>query len=93
VNETIDPQTLRKFLKIITEQSNGQWSSWFEDAPQIAVGGSWPVDAIRRLLEHYGAHHFDERGIMAIDAAVRPDHLEFLIPLLRYRRIPSPSVN
>ena len=84
---------MRAFRKVIVEEHEGQWSAWFENLPQIAIGGEWPSDAISKLLEHLGEENFDAEGIIAIDEVTRDGHLEFLMPLVGFRRIPVPSVN
>lgn len=84
---------MRAFGRIIVEQQGGQWTAWFTDLPQVARSGEWPSDAIRQLLEHIGVEHFDAEGIVSIDDCTRDGHLEFLMPLVGFRRIPVPSVN
>ena len=84
---------MRAFSKIIVEEKDGQWSAWFNDLPQVAIGGEWPSDAITRLLEHAGEQNFDAGGIVAVEDGTRDGHLEFLMPLVGLRRIPVPSVN
>ena len=84
---------MRAFSKIIVEEKNGQWSAWFIDLPQVVFSGEWPSDAIKRLLEHLGEQNFDAEGIVAVEDGTRDGHLEFLMPLVGFRRIPLPSVN
>ena len=84
---------MRAFSKVVVEEKEGQWSAWFEDLPQVAIGGEWPSDAIRKLLEHFGEQNFDAEGIIAIEDGTRDGHLEFLMPLVGFRRILVPSVN
>ena len=84
---------MRAFSKIIVEEQNGHWTAWFNDLPQVAIGGEWPSDAIRKLLEHCGEANFDAEGIVTVEDGTRDGHLEFLMPLLGFRRIPVPSVN
>ena len=84
---------MRAFAKIIVEEKGGLWTAWFKDLPQVAIGGDWPSDAIKRLLEHLGEQNFDAEGIIAVEEGTRDGHLEFLMPLLGFRRIPVPSVN
>ena len=81
------------FLKVIVEDLHGQWSAWFEDTPQIAMGGEWPSAAIEKLIDHLGADQFDVDQMVSVDDAARNGHLEFLIPRRHHRRIPVPSVN
>lgn len=84
---------MKAFSKIIVEERDGHWTAWFEDLPQVALGGEWPSDAINRLIEHVGQEHFDADGIAAFQNGSRDGHLEFLMPLVGFRRIPVPSVN
>ena len=84
---------MRAFAKIIVEENDGQWSAWFKDVPQVALGGEWPADAIKRLLEHLGAENFHAEGIVAVEDGTRDGHLEFMMPLVGFRRMPNPSLN
>ena len=84
---------MRAFNKIIVEEKDGHWTAWFKDLPQVSTGGEWPAEAIKKLLEHIGTEHFDAEGIVAVEDATRDGHLEFLMPLVGFRRIPVPSVN
>ena len=84
---------LRAWSKIIVEEQDDHWTAWLEDLPQVAVGGEWPSDAIRQLIEHVGKENFYVEGIIAVDDGTRDRHLEFLMPLLGFRRLPIPSVN
>lgn len=84
---------MRIFAHIIVEQLHGHWTAWFRDMPQVACGGEWPADAIRRLLKAFGDNRFDTDHIDAVDDASTVDHLEFRIPCRDRRRIPVPSKN
>ena len=84
---------MRAFAKIIVEENDGQWSAWFKDVPQVGLGGEWPTDAIKRLLDHLGPENFHAEGIVTVEDGTRDGHLEFMIPLVGYWRIPVPSVN
>ena len=84
---------MRAFAKIIVEENECQWTAWFSDLPQVAIGGEWPSDAIRKLLEHFGERYVDANGIVVVEDRTRDGHLELLMPLVGFRRIPVPSVN
>lgn len=84
---------MRAFAHIIVEQHLGHWSAWFSGTPQVAYGGQWPADAIRRLLDAMGANQFDAEQIAVIDEATRHGHLEFRVPFRDRLRIPVPSRN
>ena len=84
---------LRAYSKIIVEERDGHWTAWFIDLPQVAIGGEWPSDAIKRLLKHVGEENFHAEGIVTVEEGTRDGHLEFLMPLVGFRRIPIPSVN
>jgi hypothetical protein len=84
---------MQAFSKIIVEEKEGHWTAWFDDLPQIATGGEYPCDAIKRLLQRLGEENFDAEGIIAVSDGTREGHLEFLLPLLGLRRIPAPSMN
>jgi hypothetical protein len=84
---------MKAFSKLIVEERDGHWTAWFEDLPQVAFGGQWPSDAIRRLIKHVGQEHFNAEEIVAIEDCTREGHLEFLMPLVGLRRIPVPSLN
>lgn len=91
--ELIESSLMKAFAKLIVEENDGHWTAWFKDVPQVAMGGEFPSDAIRRLLEHLGEENFDAEGIVAVEDGTRDGHLEFMIPLVGYWRIPVPSVN
>ena len=84
---------LRAFAKIVVEENEGHWTGWFNDLTQVVIGGEWPSDAIRKLLEPLGEVNFDAEGIVTVEEGTRDGHLEFLMPLVGFRRIPVPSVN
>ena len=84
---------MRAFSKIIVEENGGHWTAWFKDLPQVAIGGEYPSEAIDRLLKHVGEANFDAEGIVTVEDGTRDGHLEFLMPLVGFRRIPVPSVN
>ena len=83
---------MRAFVHIIVEQLHGHWSAWISGAPEVAFGGAFPADAIRRLLDSIG-DWFDVEQISPVDEATRDGHLEFRIPYRARRWIPVPSVN
>ena len=84
---------MRAFAHIIVEQHLGHWSAWFSGTTQVAYGGQWPADAIRRLLDAIGGNQFDAEQIVAIDEATKDGHLEFRVPYRDRWRIPVPSLN
>jgi len=84
---------MRQFVKIILQQSNGQWSAWFEDVPHAILSDEMPSVAISRLIDRFGTNEFDQTSIVKIETATTDTHLEYLIPLVNLRKIPNPSVN
>ena len=84
---------MQAFAHIIVEEHLGHWTAWFSGTPQVAYGGEWPVDAIRRLLNALGGDEFDEMQITSVDEANKEGHLEFRIPYRARRPIPVPSRN
>ena len=84
---------MQVYAHIIVEQHLSHWSAWFSGTPQVAYGGQWPADAIRRLLDALGGNQFDVEQISEIEEATRDSHLEFRVPHRTRWRIPVPSRN
>jgi hypothetical protein len=82
---------VQTFCKIIVESSNGRWSAWFRDVPEIFISGSRPADAIRQLICHFGEDQFGTTEIFSLPDAAHDGHLEYMIPLRNQQRIPIPS--
>lgn len=83
---------VRLYLRIICEDEHNQWTAWFEQTPQVAASGEYPAEAVDNLLEIY-ANMLEADEISSCDAGTREGHLELLIPVANWRRIPIPSIN
>ena len=85
---------MRAFVHILADELHGHWSASFSGLPHIGYGGAWPADAIRRLVDAIGSADLDTENIIAIDAATRDGHLEFLVPYRsRWRHPVAVSLN
>lgn len=85
---------MRSYVRINIEQQNAEhWMAWFAETPQLAAGGPIAADALARLLLLFGHEDFEVADTSSIEAAARPGHVEVVIPLRRWLRMPRPSVN
>lgn len=81
---------MKVFVRIIVKQHNANsWMAWLDGLPQVAFGGRWAAEAIQRLISMLGADQFVTDETTSIEEATKPGHLEFHVPLRRFRRIPS----
>jgi hypothetical protein len=84
----------RAFLRIIAERRNSDhWTAWFAEVPTVSTTGEFAVDAVRDLMETFGWDELVASETTEMSLASRPGHLEFRVPLRRFRRIPTASIN
>ena len=84
---------VRTFCKIVVELSDHRWGAWFPQVPEIRLFGTRPTDAICKLLSHFGRGQFEASQIHVLHYAFYDGHLEYMVPMLKDRRIPIAPVN
>ena len=85
---------MRVFAHILVDELHGHWHASFSQQPEVAFGGVWPGQAVRRLVQALGESDLDLDNIVAIMEATRDGHLEFLVPhRTRWRHPVSVSLN
>lgn len=62
-------------MRIIVERDREGWSAWEESEPDIALAGSDPAMAVKRLCHALGV---DIKSIAPDQSVCRRDHLEFV---------------
>lgn len=79
---------IRFYSKIIVEQSKDGWLAWIQDLPDSKFSGETPHHAMGRLIARFGEDQFQSAEISAVDHVVIEGHLEYMIPLRNYCRVP-----